>query len=105
MKEIDPIVLERCAYAIFKVAVPNTALVFIGRMLTEKGKDQAPLTEEQFQNIWNKWKTDRKAEYFEMARACIVELNQCPCQGPDEEPGPHTPECPWNDPNYGEGVL
>lgn len=24
----------------------------------------------------------------------------CPCEGDDEEPGPHLPSCPWADPDY-----
>jgi hypothetical protein len=29
----------------------------------------------------------------------------CPCEGEAEDPGPHLPDCPWNDPEYGGPPL
>lgn len=35
-----------------------------------------------------------------LVREAAIAAGQCPCETEAEDPGPHLPSCPWNDPDY-----
>ncbi len=50
------------------------------------------------------WLRSMLSEIFPITMDVEVSCG-CPCEGPDEDPGPHLAECPWNDPDFGDNPF